>query len=603
MLPTKITSEISDLKNIDLYSFEQLVMLIKAYPESEEKIKKEAVKRFVEKDFITKQDAQSYVARFMNKRADLKHAASNGIEGIFTKEQVLDYIPKRLQQDEKYLDPRNYTWNALEQMLDTLFPSQRQVVDGEEINTAESSGDKIYDKDGIEVYKCDEQEKCIVYNPTIQDTKRKKYSWCVAQPGSSLYDSYRLGQRSPTFYFIFDRNKTSEPNHNPFIDKWHAIALQVNVDGTSYIVTSADNDKDAVAKTWEDISSIVPPDTWSRIKNLQEYIKPVPLSNVERARKLASGRNLSLEEFKEITEDEKRDYVLGKGSKDALPPDILEILPLYKLNYEGRTTTLANIAIDAGQTFPFYILKKYESLARRYAIFRSRHNLYGQKAIPVPLIKYLDDNGKQKYLDTFKDNVTFEYIEEYFGDNIAKKYVSDQAKGLNYLPPAAYKYITDAKTRKIYEILSKSTSLWKFSEGTNADEDALGTETVMYNQQVMPIPYTFPTWKSLNPQERQILVQLVKNNSGKSEYIELLYALPVVVEDKDTDYVLVVPKAEYTLDNGAEYQATWILADMNGNEKAEVDAEETELNGHPLIANSMGSPHDRILEYWELKIK
>jgi len=595
MLPTKITSEVSDLKNIDLYSFEQLVALIKAYPESEDKIKKEAIKMFVEKEFLPRDVVQSYVARFMNKKDDLKYAVQSGIEDLYTKQEVLNFIPNPLQRDERYLDPRNYKWEDFEQMLDALFPSQKKVEDGE-INTAESTGDKIYDKDGIEVYKCDEQSKCIAYNPT-QGTGRKKYGWCVSSPGGSMYDSYRFRDTAPTFYFIFDRNKSSEPMHFPFQDKWHAIVIQVGKGEQFYIVTSANNDGDKKVDSWDEISTLVPSDTWNKIKNLKEYIKPVPLSNTERARKLASGRTLSMEEFKELYEDEKILYVLGKGSKNDLSKGILEILPLYKINYEGRTTTLANIAIDAGQDFEYELLEKYENLAKRYAIFRSRHTLYGQKPIPLPFVKYLDDAGKEKYLDTFNDNLTFEYIEKYFGEKAAKDYADSRAKVFGYLPSAAFKYITDPKVRKIYTILGKSTANWINEEGTNVDEELLKQKIVMPRQRVNPVPFTYKEWKSLNLQERQILVQLAKKYSGKAEYIELLYALPIVVVDQNTDYVLVAAHIRDAVDNTYD---DWILADMNGNEKAAINGEDIILNNINMNSLYLDSPYEIVINYSDL---
>ena len=364
-----------------------------------------------------------------------------------------------------------------------------------------------------------------------------------------------------------------------------------------YIVTSANNDRDATVKSWDEISTLVLPDTWNKIKNLKEYIKPVPLSNTERARKLASGRTLTIEEFKELSEDEKILYVLGKGSKNDLSKSMLEILPLYKINYEGRTPTLANIAIDAGQDFEYELLEKYENLAKRYAIFRSRHTLHGQKPIPLPFVKYLDDAGKEKYLNTFNDNLTFEYIEKYFGEKAAKDYADSRAKVFGYLPSAAFKYITDPKVRKIYTILGKSTANWINEEGTNVDEELLKQKIVMPRQRVNPVPFTYKTWKSLSLQERQILVQLAKKYSGKAEYLELLYALPIVVVDQSTDYVLVAAHIRDAVDNTYD---DWILADMNGNEKAAINGEDIILNNINMNSLYLDSPYEIVINYSDL---
>ncbi len=87
-----------------------------------------------------------------------------------------------------------------------------------------------------------------------------------------MYDRYRFGDAAPTFYFIFDRNKSSEPMHSPFQDKWHAMVIQVSKDEQLYVVTSANNDRDATVKSWDELSTLVPSDTWNKIKNLKEYI-------------------------------------------------------------------------------------------------------------------------------------------------------------------------------------------------------------------------------------------------------------------------------------------------------------------------------------------
>ena len=272
-IPDEIKNK--DIKNIDLYSFDDLEKLIRSYPESLEKVKKEAVKKFVEKEGINQTTAQSYVARFMTKKDDLRYGAKNGLEDLgFTKEEVLNFIPKRLQQNEAFLDPRNWGWQAFEQMLDAIFPSQKKAEGGE--NIAETDADKVYDKDGLEIYKGDDVHKCISYNP-VTSTGRKKYGWCVTQIGNTNYDYYRFQEASPTFYIVFDRSKDSSPEYAPFKDKWHAFVIQVNKDGESYVVTGADNRGDIPAESWDAVSKIVPADTWAKIKNLKQYFKPIAL--------------------------------------------------------------------------------------------------------------------------------------------------------------------------------------------------------------------------------------------------------------------------------------------------------------------------------------
>jgi hypothetical protein len=560
-IPDEIKSK--DIKNIELYSFDDLEKLVRSYPESLEKIKKEAIKKFVDKEGINQATAQSYTARFMAKRDDLRYGARNGLEDLgFTKEEILNFIPKRLQQNEAFLDPRNWGWQAFEQMLDAVFPSQKKAEGGE--NIAETDADKVYDKDGLEIYKGDDVHKCISYNP-ITSTGRKKYGWCVTQVGNTNYDFYRFGGgvlQSPTFYIVFDRSKDSSPEYAPFKDQWHAFVIQTEFDQSKYVVTGANNRGDIPVESWDAISKIVPADTWAKIKNLKQYFKPIALSNAERARKMAAGKKLSLDEFKELSQDDKILYIQGRAQKNEITSDILQILPQYKIDVGGRSTTLANIAIDSGQTIPFSILKNYESLAKRYAIFRFRHTNYGKTPIPLPYVKYLDEPAKEKYLETFDGNLTFQYIEKYFGENAARNYVNEQAKDLKFLPVEAIKYIQDPKIKQLYGLYAKLLKPWQYGYNTNISEEDLEKEKSMPEQSISPIPLNKDQWAELSSAERKAILDLTEKFNGKSEYLDLLFALPVIVKDGNNRYA-VLP--ENTDDPNTYVIGNWTLADENGN--------------------------------------
>jgi len=557
VLPDKLKQG-NNYLNIDLYSYEDMKRLINSIPENPETVKKTAINRFVELFGINKQTAQSYVARFLYNKDKLKLAAKEGLEDIgVTKEEVLNLIPKKLQRNEAFLDPRNWNWISFEQITDALFPSQKTSEDN--INLATAEGDKVYDKDGIEIYKGDDIQKCISYNPVIEKTKKKKYGWCVTQVGNTNYDFYRFKNQAPTFYFVFDRNKPSSPEHALFDDEWHAFVIQVTADKKTYIVTGANNrrDIDTGDKGWEGIANIVPPDTWNKIKNLKDYFVPVPLSAVERARKYASGMDLSLDEFKELSQDEKILYIQGKASKNQISTDILKILPKYKISYQGKTTTLANIAIDSGQEIPYSVLKDNEALAKRYAIFRFRHTNYGNLPIPLPFVKYLDEPAKEKYLKTFDNNLTFEYIEKYFGEKSAQKYVNEQIKTLNYLPPGAIKYITDPKIKDLYLSYSKLFKNWQNSANTNIDEERLENSKQMPIQEIDPVPIMYDDWKEFSNKEKQIIYNLAKTaDNNTEEYLTVSYAVPFFLQDGEQKYALLPEDDTYE---------NWVITDMNGN--------------------------------------
>ena len=563
--------------NIDKYSLMDMVNLLRSVPEKEDKIKKEAAKKFSQETGIPETTTRSYVARFFVNKENLKFAAKEGNDQ-FSKEEVLNLIPKYLQRDEIFLDPRNWRWEKFEQIMDALYPSQAQA--GDEENYATTDADKVYSKDGIEIYKGDDVNKCISYSPKIEKTGRKKYGWCVSQVGNTNYDYYRFEDRSPTFYFVFDRNKPSTPEHFPFDDKWHAFVVQVNKNNQneSYRVTSAANDSDTRANSWEEISKIVPSDTWNKIKGLKDYFKPIDLSPVERGRKFASGKNLSLDEFKELTTDEKILYIQGKSSKSALKEDILSILPKYKIPLEGRSTTLANIAIDSGQKFPYYILEDYEALAKRYAIFRFRHTDYSKEPIPLPYVKYLDDEAKQKYLNLYVDNLTFEYIERFFGQKATENYVNEQVKNLDFLPQKAETYIKDPKQKQLFQIYSKLFKFWEFGETTNND-DLLYNSFEMPIQDVNPVPINYKEWSNFTLQEKEVINKLSINASNKEQYLTLLYALPNIITNNGNIYYLL------PIDNNENNSyKNWVLVDKNNQIIKKYKGEDYELGKHPLLS-------------------
>jgi hypothetical protein len=245
--------------NIDKYSFKEMFDLIRSYPENPKKIAKDAIANFAKQDQIDAATASSYVKRFFQKKREIKYAIDNGTEdGTYSKEQVAQLIPKRLIQNGGWADPRLWRFQALEQMLDTLFPIMGKVEDVDE-NTATTNADLVYNKNNLEVYKGDSQHKCVSYNPTIN--KRKKYGWCISQPGNSMYDNYRFqgGGTNRMFYFVFDRDLGDE-------DKYHAFVIHVGEDNKIYWVTDAPNSGDRKFDQWEDLTKFLPERTWAKMK-------------------------------------------------------------------------------------------------------------------------------------------------------------------------------------------------------------------------------------------------------------------------------------------------------------------------------------------------
>ena len=603
VIPDEIKNK--DYKNIDLYSYEDMLNLLRSLPESDEKIKKEAIRKFVEESGFDKNAVQSTVARFMTKKEILKLAVKDGLEDAgYSAEDIQEFIPKRLIKDNKYLDPRYWKWNEFERMMDTLFPSQMKVSTGEEENTVETDADKIYDSGGLEIYLADDYHKCIKYNPVLSSGVQK-YSWCVTKPGSGqgYYQGYRFGEQSPTFYFVVDRNLPSTPDHARFDNKWHAFVVQVFADGDTYMVTSANNGDDTYMKSWNEVGTkavggqSMDPEVWSKLKGLKSYFKSVSLSPVERAQKLSKGKNLTVNEFKELPQDEKIEYIIGKASENKLKGDILTLLPKYKIPYQGRTTTLANIAIDAGQRFTYNDLKEHEALAKRYAIFRFKHTNYGKEPIPLPFVQYLDDKSKYEYYKTFDDNLTFDLIDKYFGNKIAKEYVDEQISKLSYLPSTAVKYMSPEQ-KTLYDLYSKLYTNW---EERISDEDTIESSNIMPQQEVDPKYITVDEWQNLSSSDKRSIINLAKKYNGNNDYKILLYALPYMIEDNGKTYVLlpvdgfrtwaILDEAGDLLNTEVEGRTSFLKNTRlsngyptDGNLFRVYNADDVKINGNPLTS-------------------
>jgi len=542
--------------NIDKYSWNDMVTLLRSLPEKEDKIKKDAIQMFVEKERMDKGDVTSYVIRFMNNRRNIKYALSNGTEdGHYSAQEVQKLVPKRLIPNDAYLDPRTWDFGQMEHMLDALFPMQAKVGD-EEQNTATTDADKVYDKDGIEIYKGDAQHKCISYNPT--EGGRKKYGWCIAQPSNTMYDRYRFMEgTNRMFYFVFDRNL-------PESDPYHAFVIHVGEGGNQYWITDAKNSGDKNFKKWEELAKIAP-SVWSRIGGLKDVFKFVAPSKAEISGAAMRGKRLSANDFRELDYEDKQNYV--QANAGSLSPEILKILD----------KELKNLAINYGQKFPYADLKDNEGLAKRYAVFRFRHTNYEKEPIPLPYVKYLDEEAKQKYLATFDDNLNYEYIDKYFGPQATEKYVQDQIKNFDYLPADAAKYIKDPKLKALFSVYSKLFDSWEFGKNFGLDDEQLENMADMPVQDVTPKPMTAKQWNTLSPEDRKVIIHLAEQVDGNEKYSTLLYALPYIINDNGRKLILLpLTNDEYSYDK-------WVLVDENNKVvKKDIAGDKYNVGDQPL---------------------
>ena len=136
------------------------------------------------------------------------------------------------------------------------------------------------------------------------------YSFCIGQPGNTMYKSYRDSGVS-TFYFIVDRNRF-EKNEDGSVnldDPLHIVVFDVKRDGIE--LTDANNTTGRIAEYDEDVDGYV------------DYLKskgvPVnklvnrPKTDQERKEDELLGQpNSSLEWFKKLPIEYKSSYI-GRG--------------------------------------------------------------------------------------------------------------------------------------------------------------------------------------------------------------------------------------------------------------------------------------------------
>ena len=540
--------------NIDHYSIDDMINLLRSLPEKDSKIKKEAIKKFMQEATIDQGMATHYVIRFLNARKALKYAIDNGTEdGQFSSQEVKKFIPSRLIATQQELDPRAWKFQNMEHMLDALFPFQGKVDDSDDgQNTATIDADKIYDKDGLEVYKGDAQHKCVAYNPN-KDGK-KKYGWCISQPGNSNYDYYRFQQgTNRMFYIVFDRNQNED-------NKYHAFVIHVGENG-KYWVTNAKNDGDNSSNTWEGLSQYIDPNTWNRIRDLKNKFPYIPPSKSEIQSAALRGKKLSANDFRELDYDTKKQYIQSNAGK--LTKEILSVLD----------KELKTLAINYGQKFPFNELKGTTSLAKRYAIFRFRHTNYSDEPIPLPYVQFLDDSAKAKYLETFDDSLNYDYIKQYFGDSTLKKYIDKNTEKLDYIQPDYIKYIQDKQLKQFYQLYNKLTQNWSTNSDFNKSEEELGESFDMPNQEIDPKPIWVDDFKSLSTGELTTIINTAVKFKGE-KYSTLTFALPTIIKNGG-DYLFLIPQNEDSTE--------WILFDSKGTPKQKVDGDSSLIDGEELV--------------------
>jgi len=175
----------------------------------------------------------------------------------------------------------------------------------------------LWSGNNIDIYEGDNVGKCINY--TGGALTGRAYSFCIGQPGNTMYKSYRDSKTS-TFYFIVDRNKfiTNEDGSVNLDDPLHIVVFDVTNRGVE--LTDANNDTGTIAEYGKDVDGYI------------DYLKSmgVPVDKMVNKPKTDQER--------------KEDELLGRPNNDL---EWFMKLPIeYKSAYIGRGHALTNDQFD-----------------------------------------------------------------------------------------------------------------------------------------------------------------------------------------------------------------------------------------------------------------
>jgi hypothetical protein len=166
----------------------------------------------------------------------------------------------------------------------------------------------LWSGNGIDIYDGNNVGKCISY--TQGGLTGKGYSFCIGQPGNTMYKSYRDSKDS-SFYFIIDRNhfKENADGSVNLDDPLHIVVF----DNTKYGVelTDADNRTGSIAEYGENADGYI---DYLKSKGVpvDKLINVPKSSEEEKEEELLGSKNENLEWFMKLPIEYKSAYI-GRG--------------------------------------------------------------------------------------------------------------------------------------------------------------------------------------------------------------------------------------------------------------------------------------------------
>jgi hypothetical protein len=509
-------------------------------------------------------------------------------------------------------DPRDilqYSWNDMEILLDSY---QKEInTKGDFFTTQQADLVKIvdvpqiYNASDLKIYEASTGPNCIKLNYAFKFKKGTdivSYNFCIGRKehAANRYTSYRfgLGGKGATFrsfYFCIDATQSADINapsekeakqavqsdRTDFVNWYHFFIIHTYDDGT-FGVTDAVNAHgyehefgSSSGKSWEEIGKFMTTQggesgkkAWDKIKDKKKLFQYIAPNEEELEQAIILDKVFNLESFQALPFASKKAYIQNRaGEPNSFTLQMFESCP----------TELKALALNSGYTPSFDQIKDKNALIKTYVAYRFKRSLTDYETqikngkspydtivntiLPLPFVKFLKEEDIRKYLKLFEyQSLSFELIEKYFGPEATSNYVNEQVKEYNYLPSNAIKFIKNPDIKKLYVLLSKLFTNWQVDGDVNPSEEELEKQKKMSTISVTPLNILVDQWLELSSKEQKAAIDLLSKVNNKEKYRALIYAVPFVLLDKGTRYILVPKKIEYESDF-----PIWAILDENGN--------------------------------------
>ena len=207
--------------------------------------------------------------------------------------------------------------------LFTDFIKFSEYIHGEKNNYSEDSGGSsvasdfknekktLWSGNGIDIYEGDNVGKCIEY--TQGGLTGRAYSFCIGQPGNTMYKSYRDSKTS-SFYFIVDKNHFSKNDDGSvnLDDPLHIVVFDVTSRGVE--LTDANNTTGSIALPYGSDPNKYVEYLKSKGVPVDKLVNRPKTDKEEEEERLLGEPNDSLEWFMKLPIEYKSAYI-GRGHR------------------------------------------------------------------------------------------------------------------------------------------------------------------------------------------------------------------------------------------------------------------------------------------------